>query len=78
MRIVSVLDAMSGGGYTVALAQRDRVDYSVSKGGLRLWAVLFVFIVLCSSLYTALSSRDMFDMAIGMVFYSLFFSLFCS
>jgi len=29
----------------------SKIDYSVTKGGLRLWGVLFVFIVLCSSMY---------------------------
>uniref|UniRef100_A0A914CCF6 Aspartyl/asparaginy/proline hydroxylase domain-containing protein n=1 Tax=Acrobeloides nanus TaxID=290746 RepID=A0A914CCF6_9BILA len=32
-----------------------KVDYSVTKGGLRLWAVLFVFIFLCSALLTIFS-----------------------
>lgn len=43
----------------------SKVDYSVTKGGLRLWAVLLVFVVLCSSLYTLFSAKEMAELALG-------------
>ncbi|VDK50011.1 unnamed protein product [Anisakis simplex] len=42
-----------------------RIDYSVTKGGLRTWAVLFVFIFLCSSLYTIFSAKDLTELVVG-------------
>ncbi|TKR58619.1 hypothetical protein L596_030041 [Steinernema carpocapsae] len=36
-----------------------KVDYSVTKGGIRIWAVLFVFVFLCSSLYTVFSEGEL-------------------
>ncbi|VDK37271.1 unnamed protein product [Gongylonema pulchrum] len=42
----------------------SKVDYSVTKGGLRLWAVLLVFVVLCSSLYTLFSAKDLTELAL--------------
>ncbi|KAK6032958.1 tetratricopeptide repeat protein [Ostertagia ostertagi] len=43
----------------VALAPVHRIDYSVTKGGARTWAVLLVFLFLCSGLYTIFSSKDL-------------------
>ncbi|CAJ0610193.1 unnamed protein product [Cylicocyclus nassatus] len=42
----------------VALAPVPKIDYSVTKGGARTWAVLLVFLFLCSGLYTIFSSRE--------------------
>uniref|UniRef100_A0A915BAT3 Aspartyl/asparaginy/proline hydroxylase domain-containing protein n=1 Tax=Parascaris univalens TaxID=6257 RepID=A0A915BAT3_PARUN len=44
----------------------NRIDYSVTKGGLRTWVVLFVFIFLCSGLYTIFSARDLTQLAVDM------------
>jgi hypothetical protein len=35
----------------------NRVDYSVGKGGLRSWAVLIVFVLLCSALLNIFSEE---------------------
>ncbi|ETN81410.1 beta-hydroxylase, aspartyl/asparaginyl family, partial [Necator americanus] len=43
----------------VALAPVPRIDYSVTKGGARTWAVLLVFLFLCSGLYTIFSSKEL-------------------
>jgi hypothetical protein len=43
----------------------NKVDYSMTKGGLRLWAVVFVFIFMCSSLYTVFSAHELAEMAVG-------------
>ncbi|VDM74731.1 unnamed protein product [Strongylus vulgaris] len=42
----------------VALAPVPKIDYSVTKGGARTWAVLLVFLFLCSGLYTIFSSKE--------------------
>ncbi|MFH4974056.1 hypothetical protein AB6A40_000765 [Gnathostoma spinigerum] len=36
----------------------NKVDYSVTKGGVRSWVVLLVFVLLCSSLYTIFSTKQ--------------------
>uniref|UniRef100_A0A0R3RSC5 Asp_Arg_Hydrox domain-containing protein n=1 Tax=Elaeophora elaphi TaxID=1147741 RepID=A0A0R3RSC5_9BILA len=41
----------------------NRVDYSMTKGGLRLWAVLLVFVILCSSFYTLFSTMELAEVA---------------
>ncbi|KAK6112788.1 Aspartyl/Asparaginyl beta-hydroxylase family protein [Brugia pahangi] len=41
----------------------SRVDYSVTKGGLRLWTVLLVFVILCSSFYTLFSTMELAEVA---------------
>ncbi len=51
----------------VMVASPNRVDYSVTKGGLRVWAVLFIFIFLCSSLYTVFSAREIAELTVGEV-----------
>lgn len=43
----------------MALVPAGKVDYSVTKGGLRLWAVVFVFIILCSCLYTVFQGTEL-------------------
>ncbi|CAJ0949247.1 unnamed protein product, partial [Mesorhabditis belari] len=48
---------------TVALAPQ-RVDYSVTKGGARTWAVLLVFMFLCSSLYTVFSAKEVAELGV--------------
>ena len=35
----------------------SRVDYSVNKGGLRSWAVIIVFVLLCSALLNIFSEE---------------------
>ncbi|VDM95672.1 unnamed protein product [Thelazia callipaeda] len=41
----------------------SKVDYSVTKGGLKLWAVILVFVILCSSLYTLFSAKQSGEVA---------------
>ena len=43
----------------MAVVPVGKVDYSVTKGGVRLWAVVFVFIVLCSSLYSVFHNSEL-------------------
>jgi hypothetical protein len=43
----------------MAVVPVSKVDYSVTKGGLRLWAVVFLFIVLCSSLYSVFHNSEL-------------------
>ncbi len=50
------------------VAARDRVDYSMAKGGLRYWTVMFVFLALCSSLYAVVNNIQTED---GLSFTSL-------
>jgi len=35
----------------------SRVDYSVNKGGLRSWAVIIVFVLLCSAILNIFSEE---------------------
>ncbi|PAV85118.1 hypothetical protein WR25_04534 [Diploscapter pachys] len=51
---------------TVALAPAPKVDYSVTKGGARTWAVLLVFFFLCSSLYTVFSAKEIAELAVDL------------
>lgn len=50
-------------GYALAV-RHDRLDYSVTKGGLRLWIVVIVFILLISGLVTVFSNKEL-DFEIG-------------
>ncbi|VDK68106.1 unnamed protein product [Onchocerca ochengi] len=55
-----------GAGYVTPMAVMvapSRVDYSVTKGGLRLWGVLLVFVILCSSFYTLFSTMESAELA---------------
>uniref|UniRef100_A0A1I7VPL1 TPR_REGION domain-containing protein n=1 Tax=Loa loa TaxID=7209 RepID=A0A1I7VPL1_LOALO len=57
---------INGAGYVAPMAVMvapSRVDYSVTKGGLRLWAVLLVFVILCSSFYTLFSTMESAEVA---------------
>ncbi|VDM20632.1 unnamed protein product [Wuchereria bancrofti] len=57
---------VNGTGYvapTAVMVAPSRVDYSVTKGGLRLWTVLFVFVILCSSFYTLFSTMELAEVA---------------
>ncbi|OZC09010.1 hypothetical protein X798_03940 [Onchocerca flexuosa] len=60
-----------GAGYVTPMAVMvapSRVDYSVTKGGLRLWVVLLVFVILCSSFYTLFSTMELAELAFGNLF----------
>lgn len=48
---------------TVAISPASKVDYSVTKGGARTWIVLLVFVLLCSSLHTIFSAKDLEDIS---------------
>ncbi|KAM3727269.1 Aspartyl/asparaginyl beta-hydroxylase [Dirofilaria immitis] len=57
---------VNGAGHVAPMAVMiapNRVDYSVTKGGLRLWAVLFVFVILCSSFYALFSTMELAELA---------------
>ncbi|CAG9533667.1 unnamed protein product [Cercopithifilaria johnstoni] len=57
---------MNGAGHVAPMAVMvapSRVDYSVTKGGVRLWAVLLVFVILCSSFYTLFSTVELAEVA---------------
>uniref|UniRef100_A0A915BAZ3 Aspartyl/asparaginy/proline hydroxylase domain-containing protein n=1 Tax=Parascaris univalens TaxID=6257 RepID=A0A915BAZ3_PARUN len=65
----SRLSLVGGAGHVSPMAVMvapNRIDYSVTKGGLRTWVVLFVFIFLCSGLYTIFSARDLTQLAVDM------------
>lgn len=36
----------------------QKLDYSVTKGGFKTWAVLIVFVLLCSALLAIFSEND--------------------
>ncbi|KAL3990553.1 Aspartyl/Asparaginyl beta-hydroxylase family protein [Acanthocheilonema viteae] len=58
--------SMNGAGHVAPMAvmvASSKVDYSVTKGGLRLWAVLLVFVILCSSFYTLFSTMESTEVA---------------
>ncbi|KAL3990554.1 Aspartyl/Asparaginyl beta-hydroxylase family protein [Acanthocheilonema viteae] len=57
---------VNGAGHVAPMAvmvASSKVDYSVTKGGLRLWAVLLVFVILCSSFYTLFSTMESTEVA---------------
>lgn len=59
---------MNGVGHVAPVAVMitpSKVDYSVTKGGVRLWVVLLVFVILCSSFYTLFSTMELTEVAFG-------------
>lgn len=68
MQYVIISDGMS-----LAVATRDRVDYSLNKSGVKLWACLFVFIVLTVSIYQLLGDVEPSDVSDGQLNIQHFF-----
>lgn len=54
-------DAMSTSGGPIVV--RDRVDYSVTRGGLRVWIALVVFVLLMGGLVSLLTESELSELA---------------
>ncbi len=52
---------MSASGGPVVV--RDRVDYSVTRGGLRVWIALIVFVLLMGGLVSLLTESELSELA---------------
>lgn len=57
--------------YALAI-RHDRLDYSMTKGGLRLWIVVIVFVLLVSGLITVFSNKELGEYERGTVMFVLF------